>query len=617
MSYNSKLSNQLHEMQRLIKLFPSEFEAKYGIKGGSQVMDDPDYDYVNKKWSNEVSQIFEDLMADSVSVDYESELSKPRMSARTVKAVFYWGDRGGGKTTSMESDAQAYYDEGLSIWYLWGARSYENWFLPVSINCKKKWEKAERLPEEMQEQLSERLHCKCGRPEEAIPSVLVFPNYKEVDKASVLRFNGRYWKFEKEYKERQDTVGDIILYNMLTDEEKRLLNEGKLLKPLFLQPKKDMIKIAYITIPNDSDSRKVFKEEWIKIVTDARSEHRAVCVTPQIFEGDKDKFLVVGEIFKLLPDIGDEHFQKLTPEQVGQMRGVNHPVPEEEWTKEEKGWNKIQVILNELGSIAPNNKYSRQIESKNAKRPIIDAIPELRHIGSGIWFSGDIQNPDDLNSSVRPQANYVIVKRATKELLGDEFKPFFIKIAELRKKEFARWGYDIDDPDKEKYAPNEVKKIVNRKYPRIEELPKNKGYVVYRNGEFYLETFDMPRFHHRKEGESFRGITGITWTLNKKKLSETAKEEGNKKSKSDTKSNGNSIEKMVLEKLVELKLQKYDWEKGRDKILEMVEKGELPPEFASTKVTTLGPKSISKKIRRDPDLVKKLEGSLKDSKFVN
>lgn len=503
-----------------------------------------------------------------------------------------------GKTTGMEETAEDYYNQGLNIWHIWGARSYENWFWSVNLNCRAKWQNTRNMPEEMQEQLDGRIHCDCHR---AIPSVLIFPDYKDVDKWSVLRFNGRVWKSIQEYS---DAVQAGLMPFEITPENRKLLHEGKLYKPDFLQPEIDLIKIAYVTIPKGVESSEIFKKQWIKIVLDARTEARVIGLTPQIFEGDKDKFLVVGEIFKLIPDIADEYFQKLTPEQVGKMRGVGHPIPEEgtdtdrPWTPREKGWNKFVVIANELGTIAPNNKYSRQVESKNAKRPIVDMIPELRHMGSGVWFLGDLQNPDDLNSSVRPQANNVIVKRATKELLGTEFEPFFRKVEEVRYREFLKFGFEVKAVEDERFVPIEVKNYVNSKHPRIEELPSNKGYVVFRNGEYFLETFKMPSFHHRKEGESFRQLTGITWSINKKKLEETQGEGTKKDAKGGGRKEKQENEFKVLKVAVQLKKSGMDY---NDVLVELRKRESLNEKdggIPKTTITSLTDKTLSNKIRK-------------------
>ena len=64
-----------------------------------------------------------------------------------------------------------------------------------------------------------------------------------------------------------------------------------------------------------------------------------------------------------------------------------------------------------------------------------------------------------------------------------------------------------------KKAPSDLVSIINKNLPSIPEIPRHKGYVVYTNGEFYLETFGSASFHHKKESETLQSITNITWKV--------------------------------------------------------------------------------------------------------
>ena len=88
------------------------------------------------------SDIFDDakiFLSESESPEYISNLSKPRLSAKKVQLSFFIGERGSGKTTAMEEDAEAYYKQYLTSMYLWASRSNENVFVAVNRNCKQKW----------------------------------------------------------------------------------------------------------------------------------------------------------------------------------------------------------------------------------------------------------------------------------------------------------------------------------------------------------------------------------------------------------------------------------------------------------------------------------------------
>lgn len=592
MSHNSRLSGNLREMHRLIKLFPSEFDAKYGVHGGSGQQLIYDYSELDKK----VEENFNELLRESETGQYTRQVDIPWKSAQQVRIHFFWGDRGQGKSSAMEKTAEDYYNEGLNIWHLWGARSYENLFWAVNMNCRKKYgeEALKQFTDEQRSQLEGRLHCDCHK---AFPIMWIVPNYIDFDRDSLDRFNGRIWKDWDEYLE---AVRNGWVSPDITREEKEKIMAGKMRKPDYLQPEKDMIKIAFIPIPKNIESQYSFKKAFVKAVLEARLERRVVVMNPQIFDGETDKFKVIAEIFRIMPNIAEEYFNELSALDVAQMRGIPIAPPRSEWTPQELSWGKILVVINELRTVAPNNKYSPQKGSSDSKRPIVDVIPELRHLR--VWFMGDLQNPDDLNSSVRPQANNVVIKSATKDLLGQEWNSFFAQIEALRTKLFAQWGYEnVKEKDDEKRVPLAVINMVNSRFPRIEELPKNKGYVVYRNGEFLLKTFDFPSFHHKKEGEKFRELTKIKWTVNEKKLGRGIGDttENIENAKVNSKKENNT---KALEKAIELYKEFGDWNKIPAELRKLEQTGGIP----ATENSSLTGKALSNKINRNEDLKKKL-----------
>lgn len=536
------------------------------------------------------SELYHELLNSSVSNKHVSNLDVPWMSAKQVRLHFFWGDRGAAKTTSMEQTAELYYNEGLNIWHLWGARSFENLFWAINMNCREKWKQEDSLPEEMKINLENRLHCNCHK---AYPISWIVPNYTQIDKDSLDRFNGLNWKSIKEYRY---AVSRGIIGPDISKEDRIKLHAGKLKKPDFLLPDKETIKVGYIPIPEGKEGRHSFDREFIKIILQARIEHRVVVMNPQIFLGDTDKFKVIGRIIELIPNIADEHFIELTEEQVGKMRGLDNPIPRSRWTKWELGWDKICLVMSELRTVAPNNKYSPQRGSTDSKRPIVDIIPELRHVR--VWFMGDLQNPDDLNSSVRPQSDNVVIKKATRELLGNEWTWFFHKIDEKREKVFHRYSFIVKSKEDERFVPPEYVAIVNKICPRIEELPKNKGYVVFRNGEYFLETFDFPSFHHKTEEEKFVAITGIKWTTSKKKQEESEYDKKLRPNGKLTRKQKNDIRNMVLRRAVDHKNLGIDYNEVVKKLKDDVQNSLIP----STGLENKTGKYISNLINANLDL---------------
>jgi hypothetical protein len=252
--------------------------------------------------------------------------------------------------------------------------------------------------------------------------------------------------------------------------------------------------------------------------------------------------------------------------------------------------DKLVCVFNELRTLAPPSNYSFQKGARHSKRPIVDQIPELRHIG--YYFLGDVQNPDDINGTVRPHAHTNIIKRATQLLLGKEWQWFFEVIESKRATFLAR--FDVED---ERYAPPELLREVDRFYPKIEEIPKNRGYVVHRNGEFFLETFDSPTFHHKQEGENFFSITGIKWKFNKKRVEKTALKSQENTIKSDrllAKQTKDMHIRMII-KMVKDRENPKNYGEALEILRDKVKAGELP----DSSVLKLSRFSLSNKINRN------------------
>ena len=461
---------------------------------------------------------FDILMADSETPYYQSNLDQPRMSARKVRLAYFLGSRGGGKTTAMEEDAEFYYNEGLSCWYLWGSRSNENVFIAVNRNCKVVWnkmfktiqhhidfaksdEERDQLMMRM-EKMEERLHCSCSK---AYPINWLVPNY--FDFKGVTEYN-TCWSGKEEFDVAYGNGWVTRPYDELSRDEKRLLIQRKLKKPKHLI-NTDLIRICPFTIPNSAKNKEIFEKEFLKYALEARREHRWLVMNPLMFLKEEHKFQSMGYIMERVKFWVDQYFQPNTPESVAKSRGISEPVPREDWTKLEKSEDKICIVLGEIRTIAPPHKYSPEQKSNLSKRPIIDAIPELRHLR--IWLLGDLQSPDDLNDSVRHMADHVVIKRTSEELLGDEWSYFYKKIEKQRVERLIAMSHGKFDDFKK--APKELANKIDNDLPSISQIPKNKGYVVYPNGEYYLETFDMASFHHKKETETLQSVTGITWKV--------------------------------------------------------------------------------------------------------
>ena len=471
------------------------------------------------------------------------------LDKKEPQIILFQGMRGSGKGVSVESKAEELYNEGFNIWHLWSARSFENLFWMINMNCKEKFSKMKTIAESFlnkdQYKISQRcmntgkfesldefwqyfdlmvrdglmkkfddgsgklteegmklaynevLHCKCSK---AYPILWFAPNYIEFDESSLDRFNAQCWDGMNEYSK----------YNLdITTENKKLLLEGKLLKPTELRPKK-LIKIFPFTTPTSKTRKEQFKDDLLKAVLQAREERRVFVISPAIFEGALDKFSTVGEIFKMLKwlMITSGHFMELKESQVGK--------PYNQWSKKQKGWHKVVIVINELRSLSPSSKMSGEKESTTSKRAIFDYVPEARHYKT--WFLGDYQNPKDVFDGVRHQANLVIIKRASRNILGDDWGWLFDRVIKDRMG-FIRGKFkkNIESVDQigffEKRFPK-IKQYNDERRPYIGNLPSNEAYVTWPNNEIKKVRIELPNFHHRQSLDDFKRITGIEWSVN-------------------------------------------------------------------------------------------------------
>ncbi|MHA7647335.1 hypothetical protein [Nitrosopumilus sp. S4] len=533
------------------------------------------------------------------------------------QVILYQGMRNSGKGVAVDATAEKLYNEGILILHLWGARSFENLYWAINKNCGDHFSKMKdvmnyyfgkfakppiqigKIPEfEKYQGILEdskfirfiekdgrkfveatekgisflkgnELHCKCSK---AYPIVWLVPDYIEVNQESLDRFNGVLWKDFDEYKQYNSEI---------TTEQKRLLLEGKLAKPEYLRPKA-LIKVAQFTTPSSANRTEIFKNEFTKIVLDARKESRIVVMNPAIFEGQVDKFETLTAIIKMIQFLMNKsgHFTPLKESDVGKERKY--------WTKKQKSHHKVAIVINELRSVAPSSKLSGEAKAGLSKKAIFDFIPEARHFKT--WFLGDYQNPQDLYDGVRHQANLVIIKRASKNILGEDWRWLFDKVQKDRLGFAKRFGISkqIENIGQLKFYESrypKLKKYLDDRRPAPDNLPDNVGYVTYVNNEFRRETIGMPKFHHKQSTEDFINDTGIHWkTVENKKPTEskTLTKSEQKKSVQAKKQIKDDICKKIQ---VWREKEQKSWELIKDELTLQESEGIIPDMGFSTKTT--------------------------------
>lgn len=505
------------------------------------------------------------------------------------------GMRGGGKGGLMDYMAQRYYDEYFTILHIWSARSLENLYWCINKNCALHFRKIKQLienkclldyskrplrllpnEEELYTKLAERgrfikikdgriratqkgadlingnlVYCRCDK---ATPILWVMPDYVDMNQESIDRFNGYYWKDMDEYKQHMSEI---------TIQDKELLLKGKLLKPTYLRPK-PLIKIKQITSPTSKERKQKFYEEWTYAVLQARDEHRPLVVTPLMFEG-MDKFDFVSEVFRYHTVLMNKsgHFKPLTEAEVGKA--------EKYWSKKQRNWHKVAIFMNEARSVTPSSKMHGEHGAGKSKRTVFDLVPEMRHMKT--WYHTDYQNPSDIYDGIRPQSNFIIIKRTSLNLAGGDWKWFFEKIENDRFGFMKRLtGGKCDDIKylmmyERKYP--KLKRYIDERRPRIGDLPPDKAYIVYPDNEFIIIRNSMGRFHHKLSTEDFMLDTGINWSVNReKKPEETEPKTG--KALNEERKQKKEMRQVLYNKLSYLKdVENKGWDEIQKDLIQM------------------------------------------------
>lgn len=436
--------------------------------------------------------------------------NQPWLSTKEPQVILVQGMRGAGKGVTVDNIAEKLYKEGFLILHIWAARSFENLYWAICKNCKEKydqWKKEyntnyRKENPNFKDKTEFGLHCKCHK---AYQIMWIVPDYIKIIQETLDRFNGVFWNTKEAYK---GAYLKGLVSPLIRELGEKPLDFERMKKPENLVPN-PLIVVRQITTPTSAPRREIFWEQFTNIVLEAREQHRIVVMNPAIFEGQVDKFETLTEIIRMIPNLMNKsgHFKPLTEKQVGK--------PRSEWTKWERSYHKAAIVINELRSVAPSNRLSGESKASATKKAIYDFIPEARH--NKTWFVGDYQNPDDLFAGVRYQANIVVIKRASKLILGNDWEWLYKKIDYNREGilKYRFNGYGEKDPM--------IKQCLDYARPRVDDLPDNKGYITFVNGEIKLEKFEMPGFHHKTSMDDFKADTGIDWIVtHDKKLDEVS-----------------------------------------------------------------------------------------------
>ena len=154
----------------------------------------------------------------------------------------------------------------------------------------------------------------------------------------------------------------------------------------------------------------------------------------------------------------------------------------------------IFMIFRELSFLAPQN-LKLYDNAKLTKRALMGFVVECRH--HRFSFTMDMQFLTMLFKHIRGLYDRIVIKKTTPDLIPGELQ-WFLNQLKMNRSSGANY----------------------KAYPPVYKLFNNEYYGVYDSGLFFKDTFPLPAFHLKREKDSFRTITGITFSIDKKKLDE-------------------------------------------------------------------------------------------------
>jgi hypothetical protein len=197
-------------------------------------------------------------------------------------------------------------------------------------------------------------------------------------------------------------------------------------------------------------------------------------------------YLTLEIIFRGILKVANEHFDQLTPEDLGR------PL-----TKTEKNHHKMAFQLREIGSLFPSLvKGDQSGYSKNTKKGFLEFVRLARH-GSidGVF---DYQSTTDVMGSIRNQIDVWCIKKWNKQLASEQFEWIFKTIKAKREKiaehfRFSKSGWIVADSS----------------YPTIESLNKTWFYGLIDG--YNPKLFPVPPLgiRHKEPVDKWQRLTGI------------------------------------------------------------------------------------------------------------
>ncbi len=372
-----------------------------------------------------------------------------------------------------------------------------------------------------------------------------------------------FWIFAKEGHKKRIPITILAPESFIIPEAKVDAFNGKYFT------KRELIKFVKLPAPTkktDSEANDKILQTLINTILDCRENKRILVFNPYMFPSETEMFRILEILMRNLITVSNNYFDALEPKDVGKESL-------EQMTIQERTHHKMVFLIREFGEVAPARlKGDKSGESTLIKKALLKFVRLARH--SNIDGIIDYQNASDVDSSIRNQINFWMIKTWTPELAGESFDYLFKQINAIRTNIFDQHGYT-----------NDVFQYVNSYFPPIERLTEKYYYFVKRGQTPMLRVVPELKIRHKEPNDKWWKLTGIPIDWDKELITKTL-------SPSTTKSTKNQ-EKIaylaVKELMTKNKMKKADWKILLPQLSEKQLNGEIVHhiEFATTKTNTV------------------------------
>ncbi len=464
------------------------------------------------------------------------------------------GERGSGKSATQELLLTLLHESGWTCFDAYSA-GFESMYYIVNENCKaKRLERIEDLEHQkrvsiirhqakqtdlLSDKITEvknKLGCSCYK---RYPITILANEAIDIDQVTLNKINGVYYSKE-EWVSKMRSKGEILIeYEDSNPPEKPISERGT-----------EWLKVVKLPTPNVKEGTKN-NLEIVKIVESAlvncRKERRILSFVPALFPSSFSKNRTLGVIIEGLPTIMDNNFIPHTETEL--MK------PKDEWTKYEKNYHQVCVLLREVGELAEDGMYADP-NAKYVKRPIQKIVRVSRHHHISILF--DLQRLEDFSKKMRTQVNTVILKRTPNKLLGEELK--FVKDWVEQQQNFIFNKHGKND---------ETMKYAYSHYPPLNQLNKNVCYAVY--SDDWITKFPIPsgNHHHKQEDDNLEKLIGFSYSINQSVIDALKDSKGTATAQVDT------HDKELFDYITTLREKKEQWKSIKDMLIEKQKHGKF------------------------------------------